>query len=278
MSIKKIHFIAGLPRTGTTLLSAILNQNPNFHSGPNSYVLNMMICLDMVVKDSEMHLLNPNEKRLHKIFNSIIYNYHMDEEGLVCFDKNRGWTMYIDKIKKYINPSPKIICTTRDIKEILTSFIMLLRKNNYREGNFIDKHLEKEKLNDDERCRYLLGPGILGQSIINLLNGLKKYPENILLVDYEDLVNNTEETIRKIYNFLGEQYFEHNFKNIKRNYVEKDLEAYGVEYMHEIRSQIEKQVYDSETVLSELIRDVCKTHPVLQEYDLFRKKEMIKKI
>ena len=79
MSIKKIHFIAGLPRTGTTLLSAILNQNPNFHSGPNSYVLNMMICLDMVVENSEMHLLNPNEKRLHKIFNSVIYNYHMDE-------------------------------------------------------------------------------------------------------------------------------------------------------------------------------------------------------
>ena len=48
--------------------------------------------------------------------------------------------------------------------------------------------------------------------------------------------------------------------------------------MHDIRSQIEKQGYDSETVLSEFIRDVCKTHPVLQEYDSFRKKEMIKKI
>ncbi len=35
--MKKIHFISGLPRSGTTLLSTILNQNPRFSasiSGP----------------------------------------------------------------------------------------------------------------------------------------------------------------------------------------------------------------------------------------------------
>jgi sulfotransferase len=28
-----IHFISGLPRSGSTLLSAILRQNPRFHAG-----------------------------------------------------------------------------------------------------------------------------------------------------------------------------------------------------------------------------------------------------
>ena len=29
---KKYHFITGLPRSGSTLLTSILNQNPRFHS------------------------------------------------------------------------------------------------------------------------------------------------------------------------------------------------------------------------------------------------------
>ena len=265
MSIKKIHYIAGLPRTGTTLLSSILNQNPNFHSGPNSYVLNIMNMIDSV-KNSEMHILNPNEKRINCIYNSIIYNYHRDEERPICFDKNRGWTGFIEKIKKYIDTNPKIICTTRDIKEVLTSFIMLLRKNNYRESNFIDKNLNKENINDDDRCLYLLGPGIVGESIVNLINGLKNHSENILLVDYDDLINNPKKSMEKIYDFLGEKYFEHDFNNIMRNYVEKDFEAYGIEYMHDIRNQLKKENYDYNEILSPYILNICDTHPVLHEY------------
>ena len=33
-----IHFISGLPRSGSTLLAAILRQNPHFHAGMSSPV------------------------------------------------------------------------------------------------------------------------------------------------------------------------------------------------------------------------------------------------
>ncbi|MBD2040099.1 sulfotransferase, partial [Microcoleus sp. FACHB-672] len=38
MTLDKIHFISGLPRSGSTLLSAILRQNPRFHAGMTSPV------------------------------------------------------------------------------------------------------------------------------------------------------------------------------------------------------------------------------------------------
>ncbi|MBD9680249.1 sulfotransferase, partial [Pseudomonas sp. PDM18] len=36
--MQNFHFISGLPRSGSTLLSAILLQNPRFHAGMSSPV------------------------------------------------------------------------------------------------------------------------------------------------------------------------------------------------------------------------------------------------
>ena len=42
---KTFYFISGLPRSGSTLLSSILNQNPRFYSGPSSPVVSTMLTL-----------------------------------------------------------------------------------------------------------------------------------------------------------------------------------------------------------------------------------------
>ena len=43
---KTFYFMAGLPRSGSTLLSSILNQNPRFYSGPSSPVLGAMFAVE----------------------------------------------------------------------------------------------------------------------------------------------------------------------------------------------------------------------------------------
>ena len=42
MSERRFHFISGLPRAGTTLLAAILNQNPRFRAGMTSPLADIM--------------------------------------------------------------------------------------------------------------------------------------------------------------------------------------------------------------------------------------------
>src|ERR1700716_3264413 len=41
-SARKFHFISGLPRAGSTLLAAILNQNPRFRAGMTSPLADIM--------------------------------------------------------------------------------------------------------------------------------------------------------------------------------------------------------------------------------------------
>jgi hypothetical protein len=42
---KVIHFISGLPRSGSTLLAASLRQNPRFHAGISSPVASLFMAL-----------------------------------------------------------------------------------------------------------------------------------------------------------------------------------------------------------------------------------------
>jgi sulfotransferase len=40
--MKKLHLIAGLPRSGSTLLCNILNMNPNFYATPTSPLIDVI--------------------------------------------------------------------------------------------------------------------------------------------------------------------------------------------------------------------------------------------
>ena len=262
MSIKKIHFISGLPRSGTTLLSNILNQNSKFYSGPNSPVLNMMFSIENFIHD-DMYKAYTRCESLDRIKSSIIYNFYFDDKQPIVFDKNRGWVGYIDFIKKYITPNPKIICTVRSVKDVLTSFITLMRKNNYPQDCFINKTKIHE--NDSDICMTLLTTGIVGVSIRQLIDGFNKYPDSILFVHYDDIVESTEKTLKRIYNFVNEDYVTH-ATEIKNQYEVND-DVYKLQGMHTVRKKIEKLSKKAEDILPADILQLCNTHPVIQEFE-----------
>ena len=61
---RRFHFISGLPRSGSTLLSAILSQNPCFHasmSGPLAGVFDAM--LSELSDQNEFSLFISNDQR-----------------------------------------------------------------------------------------------------------------------------------------------------------------------------------------------------------------------
>jgi sulfotransferase len=155
----------------------------------------------------------------------------------------------------------------RNIDEILTSMIMMIRRNPYREGqeriNFIDEQLVKLNipLTDDNRCEYIAGPqGILGQSLNAIVEGFEQgFGDHIHFVEYKDLVNNPEETLSKLYEFLGEEPYEHTFDNLQNQNREKDLETYGLSDMHQVHSKLQSTGIDPSEILSKEILDKCKS-------------------
>ena len=262
---KNFYFMAGLPRSGSTLLSSILNQNPRFYSGPSSPVVATMIGLENQFSNDELFLGYPKPQQAKEIIASVLPQYYSDRQEPVIFDKNRSWTVRMNYIPGYFDIQPKVICPVRDTAEILTSFISMMRRNPYEVNgkiNFIDEMLVKNNipLTDDNRCEFIASPnGILGQSVEGLRKALMEGHDNsIHLVEYRDLVNNPKETVEKIYEFLGEELFEHNFNKLDNINRENDAQIYGFSDMHDVRPKLESVSKNPEDILSSEILKKCK--------------------
>jgi len=261
---KNFYFMSGLPRSGSTLLSSILNQNPRFYSGPSSPVVATMIGLENQFSNDELFLGYPKPQQAKEIIASVLSQYYSDRQEPVIFDKNRSWTIRMNYIPGYFDIQPKVICPVRNTSEILTSFISMIRRNSYEINgkiNFIDEMLVKNNLllTDDNRCEFIASPnGILGQSVEGIKKALMEgYDNSIHFVEYRDLVNNPKETVDKIYEFLGEELFEHDFNKLENINRENDAQIYGFVDMHEVRPTLESVSKNPEDILSPEILEKC---------------------
>jgi len=253
--------MAGLPRSGSTLLSTLLNQNPRFYSGPSSPVLGSMFALHNDFQVNELYTGYPKPDQVNEMIGSLMKHWYSDIEEEVIFDKNRAWTARVPFIEGYIGQQAKIIVPVRRIDEILTSLLTMVHRNTFVEGqpriNFIDEQLVKTNtpISDETRCTLLLSPGgIVYESLNAAKLGVDDgHGDKFHFIDYNDLIKDPQKELNAIYGFLGEEPFEHTFDELSNEHREDDLATYGLGDMHEVHSKIEKTSSDPSTILPDSI-------------------------
>ena len=125
--MKEFFFISGLPRSGSTLLSAILRQNPEFYADISSPVQSLVASTINVITNSESNHLIDEDRRKH-ILKSIFNAFYEAVTPSTVFDTSRGWTSKTSLLKD-LYPQTKIICCVRDLPWILDSFERIAAKN-----------------------------------------------------------------------------------------------------------------------------------------------------
>lgn len=244
--------MSGLPRSGSTLLTALLNQNPEIHASTNSPLLDTIhYTEEYLLYTSEQYKATPNPEGAHKVLSSIPHNYYFNTPQKIIIDKSRGWVNQIQHIKDYITPEPKIICPVRSIHDILSSFLLLIHKS--KTTSFIDEALLKNniEISNDNRCDYLMSPqGIIGQSYHALSEAFRKgYENNLLLIEYDNLVQEPQRELNRIYEFLNLPSYSHTFENVTPKVNEND-NVYKIDNMHTVRDKVEKIHRDNSKYLS----------------------------
>lgn len=263
MKKKQYFFLGGLTRSGGTLLTAILNQNPEIHVSEVSPICDLTYKLNQLFDYSTEYHAIPCENRRINVLKSLIDNYYYDIEAKYIIDKNYSWgTEYnISMIQSLYTDNVKIICTVRDVLEILSSYVSLVNKNKG-QISFIDREISKfgnfndsQNNMDDLRCDWLMSKhGTLNNQLLTLKNCLRsEFKEIFHLIEYNDLVKNPEKEIKKIYKFLNIDYYNHNFDNISYKSISRDYEVYGISNLHSIRKEIKKTSPKVEEVLSKNI-------------------------
>ena len=273
--MKQFYFMSGLPRSGSTLLTALLNQNPNIHASTNSPLLDTIhYTEEYLLKNSEQYKANPKPECAHKVLSSIPNNYYFNTPGNIIVDKSRGWVNQIEHIKDYITKEPKIICPVRDIHDIISSFLYLIQKSST--TSFIDKGLIERNIpiTNDNRADYLMSSeGSIGLCYHALSEAYRKGNDKyLLLVDYDDLIKNPQQQLNRIYEFLEIPKFTHNFDSVRTKEDENDS-VYQLENMHTVRDKVEKIHRDNTKFLSKYILNKYKNMEFwknrTQKYSIF---------
>ncbi len=233
--MKEYFFISGLPRSGSTLLSAILRQNPEFYADISSPVQGLVGATINVITGSESNYLI-NEDRRKQIVKDVVDAYYKTVTQNTVFDTGRGWTAKTSLLKE-LYPQTKIICCVRDLPWILDSFERISAKNSLYNAALTD---EEARQTVTTRCDALMDVKKEGQVIkpyYFLEEGLLLNPDMIMLVEYESLCKQPESVMREIYNFINKPYYDHDFKN-----VEYENEAYdkalNMKTMHTVRKEV----------------------------------------
>jgi sulfotransferase len=256
--------MAGLPRTGSTVLGEILNQNENIHVSPASPLSEIV---SEVLAKWRMNTVTlkayKHPDQLPNVWRAIRQGLYQHRPESYIIDKSWAWHMNdaIDTARTILGEEMKVICTVDDIADCLASFIMLIRSNpDY--VSYIDDYLRNQRLelSDANRCIAMMDPNI-GTSVGWCYENLKqawmgKNRNNLLLIERADLVRNPGDVLEKIYAFLeipelatwGDNQT-HYFDHIEKEITEDDGAAYGIPDLHKLGPKLRDRSWKAKDVL-----------------------------
>ena len=233
--MKKFYFLSGYSRSGNTLLSSILNQNKNITVSPNSCVVEIMYDLFKMYESSWIKNV-PEFSGLNNVTIKLLENYYEHIDSKFIFERGAWGTPYNLSMLQRLNHQPKFLLLVRPLIEVLASYVKVQKPKDVENFIYNVMHPDVGKIYFD------------WQSTSNII----KTNQNYLLIKYDDLVNNTEEKMKEIYNYFNIPEFKHVFQNVEQfnyNGVQYDDSVFESPNLHKIRSDIKKEDYDIEKYL-----------------------------
>ena len=236
---KTFVMLSGIPRSGSSVLQSMLNQHPSIYASTTSPIIDMI----EVLNNNWFNISNALVERYPMQYPNMLAGLmdgaykHIDKP--VIIDKNRIWPRYGELLTDILGQRPKIICTVRDIVEVMASYIILINKNPDK-ITFIDQDLIDSNLpvNNKNRCKLLLEKYI-NQPYTSLKIGYKSNYADLLIVDYDQIVNNSQDTIDRICDFIGIERIVVDLNNLQPM-DENDAFHGGIDGLHTVRSVMKR--------------------------------------
>ena len=233
-----MHFISGLPRSGSTLLAALLRQNPRFEAGMSGPLAGLFGALLVQMSARNEYSVFLDDTKRQRILRALFDEYYADCTAEVIFDTSRAWCSWMPAIAQLF-PDAKVIACVRELPWIIDSIERLIQRNvfspssifNYTAGGTV----------------YTRANGVAGQDgmVGAPYDALKQacygaQQERLLLVQYETLTADPAKTLHAIYSFLGEPIFEHDFNHVDYDVTEFDERA-GTPGLHTVAGTVKAE-------------------------------------
>jgi len=235
--VKKLFFLVAMPRSGNTLFTSIMNQNPNLVCTPNSITLEIMKDL-FLLKETDVFQNYPDHQSLDNVLDSVYVNYYKNWPQKYIIDRGPVMTKgNFALMKKHFKKPFKCVVLLRDLMDVLASYMKWYTEE---PDSFVNKYGCK---NDEEKLSKVMNnKGAVAKDLEAIKNAFN-YPDICHFIKYDDLVQNPEEEIKKVYNFFEIPYFQHRFFDLDQININGMGYNDGIvgKNMHTIRSEIKKE-------------------------------------
>ena len=219
---KQIFFLCAMPRSGNTLFASIMNQNPDVAVTANSITLEIMKEL-FLLKKTDVFQNFPDEQSLDNVMDEVYSLYYKYWNYKVIIDRGPVCTPGNLKVmQKHFKKPIRCIVLVRDLLDVLASYIKWFETE---PSAFLNKYDCK---NIEEKLTKIMNKeGAVAKELMSI-QYLLQHPEMAVFIKYDDLVQNPEQEIRKVYDFLKLPYYPHYFTNLEQVTVN------GLQYKEDI--------------------------------------------
>ena len=233
--MSKLFFLSGLPRSGSTVLAAILNQHLDVRVTPTSGLIDVLGAV-VFAWEGNPAMKTRGEAGVIRHLQAIVADECQDS---IVVDKSRGWpaVTIMSTMAKVLGEPPKIVATVRNVPDCAASFVRVAKPDDLKgflRSSALISHLQT--------------------AYITLAEGFADAPENFCIVDYDDMIDNPQKELDRVLSFLSLDPYKGDFENIDGDSVaEDDDEVWKVPGLHDIKPKLERQhSEDAKAILGDL--------------------------
>lgn len=267
---KSIYLLAGLPRSGSTVLENLLAQNPRFHVTGTSGIIDILQYVRNSWYKNTAFMAQERagaERAQLSVMRGVLEGYFAVTDRPVCFEKNRMWPEFLEMAAHILGgrDKVKIIVTVRDLRDVLASFELRYRDT---AAVSMSPHEAAEPFRFKtalQRIDYFIESSQpVGRAFNAIRDAITRgWRANMHFVEYDALTSAPGKTLEMLYAFLGEAPFAHDVEAVEQVTREDDM-VYGFKDLHKIRRRIEPQppswpkVFDPLVINSRQWQDIGK--------------------
>lgn len=257
-----MNVICGLPRSGSTLLCNILNQNPKFHASSTSPVLGVVtkslnvLSASPDVKGDFARDSEATKNRIIRSLRAYCKEWYREHGDKTVFDKCRGWSLHPLELRE-LYPESKIIVLVRNLPDVLAS----LEKQHEKTSIF---HENPDPLGRTIHARYealFSKSGMIGKPLQGIQETILRKQVEVFYFKFEEFCADPKGVMNKLYCYLMEDEFEHDFENVVDVSTDPDA-LYFNKYPHNGDGKVEAPIGAATDYLHEdLVADIMNQNP-----------------
>ena len=251
MDDKRIFFMSGLQRSGSTVLCNILQQHPDVFTVPTDPFYDVIhnILKEVNHKKTGSALdFEVFDRGLHQfILDGLQGWYKSLTDKPVIVSKNRNWHTL-----SHLFPDVKYLATVRNLFDVANSVIKK-QYNNHSISTPLDHGYIGSSHIEHVVTHYILTDESLQMGIRNLMYVNEREVDRVHFVRYEDLLQDSAQTLLDVQRFLNIEPFEFNLNDIDQ----QSLYEHDGYYMGQCSHVTQKKLQDlsNKPVIPERVKD-----------------------